>query len=133
MDGRNRTRARSILFIVACTIGLAVPAWPKDDEIERVLAENGKIRYEQYCTSCHGKDGAPGEKAKTDLRTYVARHGGKFPTSDWIAIVQEVRPNALHAAIWDQIRKDQVGSNADVSARGIVAQMARYVMSIQSK
>jgi mono/diheme cytochrome c family protein len=132
MNGRNRTPAWTVLFIVACGIGVAIPV-QAEDEIDRVLAENGKMKYEQYCTSCHGKDGAPGDKAKTDLRTYVKRHGGKFPAADWIAIVADTRPGALHTDVWDQIRRDQVGTNADVAARGMVGQMARYIISIQSK
>ncbi len=132
MDGRNRTRAWTVLFIVACGIGVAIPA-RAEDEVDRVLAENGKMRYDQYCTSCHGKDGAPGEKAKTDLRTYVKRHGGKFPASDWIAVITDTRPASVHTAVWEQAKKDQVGTNADVAARGMVGQIARYIISIQSK
>jgi len=120
------------VLLVACGIAVAIPAQAKD-EIDRVLAENGKVRYEQYCTSCHGHGGAPGEKAKSDLRSYVARHGGKFPAADWLAIVVGARPGSTHAAVWDQMRKDQVGTNADVVARGMVAEIARYVMSIQSQ
>lgn len=132
MDGRNHTRAWSVLFIVACGIAIAMPI-QANDELDQVLAEGGKRHYEHYCTSCHGQGGAPGEKAKGDLRTYVARHGGKFPVSDWIAIIADVRPASVHAAVWDQMRKDQVGTNADVAARGMVAEIARYVQSIQSK
>lgn len=132
MDGRSRTRAGIVLAVAACGLGLAGPA-RADDEIDRALAASGKMRYEQYCTSCHGKDGAPGSSAKSDLRTYVARHGGKFPASDWIAIVADTRPASVHAPVWETVKKGQEGSNADVAARGIVGQIARYVNSIQSK
>ncbi len=132
MDGRQRAQARSVLFTVACGIGLAGSALAAD-QIDEVLAAGGKMRYEQYCTSCHGKDGAPGAKAKTDLRTYVARHGGKFPASDWIAVVADTRPGSIHTEVWDDIRKESTGTNADVAARGIVGQIARYINSIQSK
>jgi mono/diheme cytochrome c family protein len=118
--------------MVAGGIGLATPA-QADDEVDRVLAESGKARYEQYCTSCHGQGGAPGSKAKSDLRTYVSRHGGKFPAADWLAVIMDTRPASIHTEVWDQIRKSQGGTNADVAARGIVGQIARYVMSIQAK
>ena len=131
-DRPNHARAWSIVVLVAGGIGFAIPVRAAD-EIDRVLAESGKTRYEHYCTSCHGPGGAPGEKAKSDLRSYVSRHGGKFPASDWIAIVAETRPSAIHTAVWEQMRKDQVGTNADVAARGMVAEIARYVVSIQTK
>ena len=129
---RNNSRARFLLPLIASSVGLAALAWA-DDEIDRVLAESGKVRYAQYCTPCHGEGGAPG-KAAVDLRTYVARHGGKFPAADWLAIVADSRPSSVHADVWDRIRRDQSGSlDAPVAARGTVGQIARYVNSIQSK
>jgi mono/diheme cytochrome c family protein len=124
-----------IVTLAACGIGLASPV-RAEDEIDRVLAENGKARYEQYCTSCHGVGGAPGATAKTDLRTYVARHGGKFPAADWLAIIADARPGSVHTDVWDRVKREQgssTSSSADVGARGIVGQIARYVNSIQSK
>lgn len=132
MDGRNQTRASLVLSIVACGIGLAIPV-QADDEIDRVIAASGKVRYEKYCTSCHGQGGAPGSKAKSDLRTYVARHGGKFPAADWLAIIADARPGSTHTPVWERIKRDQGGTNADVAARGIVGQIARYINSIQSQ
>lgn len=63
----------------------------------------------------------------------MARHGGKFPASDWIAVVADTRPGSIHTEVWDDIRKESTGTNADVAARGIVGQIARYINSIQSK
>jgi len=129
MDGWKRIGSRVALAIVACGV-VATPV--RADDIDRVLEEGGKARYQQYCTACHGPDGAPG-KAKADLRTYVARHGGKFPAADWLAIIADTRPASPHAPVWEQIRKDQLNTSGDVAARGVVGQIARYVMSIQSK
>jgi hypothetical protein len=140
MEGRNTWRLRGnprapillSLSLIACGVSLAAPAWA-DDEIEHVLAESGKVRYAQYCTPCHGGGGAPG-KAAVDLRTYVARHGGKFPAADWLSIIADTRPGSVHADVWERIRRDQTGSaDESVVARGIVGQIARYVNSIQSK
>lgn len=130
MDGWKRFGGPIAFALVACG-AFALPA-RADDEIDRVLQENGKMRYEQYCTTCHGADGAPGS-AKTDLRTYVARHGGKFPAADWLAIIADARPASPHAAVWERIRADQINTSGDVAARGVVGQIARYVMSIQAK
>jgi hypothetical protein len=132
MDARKRTRAWLVASMLAGGIGLATPAHA-DDEVDRVLAESGRTHYEKFCTSCHGQGGAPGSKAKSDLRTYVSRHGGKFPAADWIAIVTETRPASVHADVWETMRRSQEGTNAEPAARGMVGQIARYVMSIQAK
>jgi mono/diheme cytochrome c family protein len=132
MSGRKHSGASIVLCSVfVCGIVLAIPA-RADDEIDGVIAANGKVQYEHYCTSCHGQGGGPGAKAKTDLRTYVARHGGKFPASDWLAIIAESRPASPHAPVWDRIKRDQSNANASVAARGVVGQIARYINSIQS-
>jgi len=129
MDGWKRFGGPIAFVLVACG-ALAIPA-RADDDIDRVLQESGKVRYEQYCTACHGPDGAPGS-AKTDLRTYVKRHGGKFPAADWLAIIADTRPASPHTTVWERIRADQINTSGDVAARGVVGQIARYVMSIQA-
>lgn len=130
MDGRKRIGRRIAFAIVG--FGVFATRAHADDDIDRVLEEGGKARYQQYCTACHGPDGAPG-KSKADLRTYVARHGGKFPAADWLAIIADTRPASPHAPVWERIRNDQLNTSGDVAARGVVGQIARYVMSIQSK
>lgn len=129
----GHARTGIVLTLAVCGIALASSA-VADDEIDRVLAEHGKARYEQYWTSCHGPGGAPGAKAKTDLRHYVAAHGGKFPAHDWLAIIADTRPGSVHTEVWERIKASQDGSSTgDVGARAIVGQIARYVNSIQSK
>ena len=129
---RRNPCARLLLPLIALGIGYTAIA-RADDEIDRVLAESGKVRYAQYCTPCHGAGGAPGT-ANVDLRTYVARHGGKFPAADWLAIIADTRPGSVHADVWERIRREQTGgTDASIVARGIVGQIARYVNSIQSK
>ena len=130
MDGWKRIGSRTALALVACGF-LASPVRAEDD-IDRVLVESGKTRYQQYCTACHGLDGSPGT-AKSDLRTYVARHGGKFPAADWLAIIADTRPASPHTKVWENIRADQLNTSGEAAARGVVGQIARYVMSIQSK
>ena len=121
-----------LLPLIAWGVGSSLPVWA-DDEIDRALAEGGKVRYVQYCTPCHGEGGAPG-KAAVDLRTYVSRHGDKFPAADWLAILAGARPGSVHADVWERIRRDQSGgADASAVARGTVGQIARYVNSLQSK
>jgi mono/diheme cytochrome c family protein len=129
MDGRT---AWIFLPLVAWACASLPP--PRDaDDIDRALVAAGKVGYTQYCTPCHGEGGAPG-KVPVDLRTYVARHGGKFPAGDWLTVIADARPGAIHTDVWDRIQRDQsTRGDASASARGMVGQIARYVNSIQSK
>lgn len=138
MDDRTAWRSRStpvawiLLPLITWGVGSSLPV-RADDEIDRALAEGGKARYTQYCTPCHGEGGAPA-KAAIDLRTYVSRHGGKFPAADWLAVLADARPGSVHADVWERIRRDQPGGvDAPAAARGTVGQIARYVNSIQAK
>ena len=99
----------------------------------------GGIWYEQYCTPCHGPGGAPGSavfvatKQPVDLRTYVQRHGGKFPAGDWLMVVMAEPLQNPHTEIWQRIRQDEGGANSEIGARGKVRSIADYILSIQAK
>jgi mono/diheme cytochrome c family protein len=110
------------------------------DDIDEALSGAGKVWYEKYCMPCHGPGGAPGEAVSrateepVDLRTYVARHGGKFPASDWLAVIADARPGSVHAKVWRAISDAQPGAaGKDTAARGVLGSIARYVMSVQTK
>jgi len=126
-----------IILAVALATGTRVRA---QDQIDQSLSEAGKVWYDKYCTPCHGAGGAPGKavssttKQPVDLRTYVQRHGGTFPAADWLAVLADARPGGPHAAVWRSIRQGQAGTTGSAAAaRGIVGEIARYVMSIQAK
>ena len=100
----------------------------------------GSMWYEKYCTPCHGVGGAPGSavfaqtKQPVDLRTYVARNGGTFPTGEWLAVVFAEPPQNPHTEVWERIRRDETGGTIhEVGARGKVRSIADYVLSIQAK
>ena len=133
---------RLMAFLVALGGGWVVPNRARaDDELQKALSEAGRIWYETYCTACHGKGGAPGSaaypktKEPVDLRTYVQRHGGKFPAGEWIAIVAGSPQSPVHSEVWEKIRTQHQTSalSSVVEARGIVASIAEYVISVQTK
>jgi mono/diheme cytochrome c family protein len=110
------------------------------DEIDDALSTAGKVWYEKYCMPCHGPGGVPGDavysatKEPVDLRTYVQRHGGKFPANDWLAVIADARPGGVHAKVWRTITAAQPGvAGKDAIARGVLGSIARYVMSVQTK
>jgi hypothetical protein len=135
-------RPRASWALVALAIALVTGRGTRaraEDEIDQTLNEAGKVWYNRYCTPCHGAGGAPGKavysatKQPVDLRTYVQRHGGKFPAADWLAVLADARPGSVHARVWVDIRRGQAGTTAATSAaRGIVGQIARYVQSVQT-
>jgi hypothetical protein len=110
------------------------------DDIDEALSGAGKVWYEKYCTPCHGPGGAPGTaaygdtKEPVDLRSYVARHGGKFPASDWLTLIADARPGNLHTKVWEKIKESQVGVTFnEAAARGVLGSIARYINSVQTK
>lgn len=128
-------------FISATAVGVLVASAPA---AAQTLAESraaaGRVWYDRYCTQCHGPGGAPGKAVfagtedPVDLRNYVARHGGKFPGGQWIAVVEQTDATAPHADVWQEILKDQPQTLSQRPvARGIVVLIADYVKSVQTK
>jgi hypothetical protein len=133
---------RAIVLVVAVGGVLGLPNCVRaEDELQKALSEAGRIWYEKYCMPCHGPGGAPGSsvypdsKQPVDLRTYVQRHGGKFPAGEWIAVITGAQPGRVHSEVWEKIRRGHAasGPSGNIEARGIVAAIAEYVISVQTK
>src|SRR5512135_345531 len=101
---RTCVLSRVVVLVIALGGVWFVPNCAKaaDDELQKARSEAGRVWYERYCTPCHGEGGAPGSaaypqtKEPVDLRTYVQRHGGKFPAGEWIAIVAGSPRSPVH-------------------------------------
>jgi len=144
---RARSQIRTVaVHVVALAVALiscwAVPSRsPGQDQQPPQRGEGGHIWYDKYCTPCHGPGGAPGtavfpdSKQPVDLRTYVQRHGGQFPRGDWLAVVFGDPVRNTHGVVWGKIRSDEGGTTpgSETVARGIIATIADYVISIQAK
>ena len=101
---------------------------------------HGRMLYDKYCTACHGVGGAPGSavfvgnKQAVDLRTYVQRSGGSFPSGDWLQVVIAAPPQNPHTEIWERMRQDEGGgTSSEIAARAKVRSIADYVLSFQAK
>ena len=139
------TRLDRRLFTAA--IGVLVAGVPvasakntAEDAIDQAHVAAGRVWYDTYCKPCHGPGGGPGSAVyrgtdKTvDLRRYVARNNGIFPAHEWIAVVEHVDLTSPHADVWERIRRAQAGaSEHGPAARGVVALVADYIISIQTK
>ena len=134
---------RVMVLVVALGGVLVVPncARAEEDELQKARSEAGRIWYEKDCVPCHGKGGAPGKavyrdsKQPVDLRVYVQRHGGKFPAGNWLTVVFGPQTDNPHSKAWEKLRRQHQtsGASGNIEARGIVASIADYVISVQTK
>lgn len=129
----------AILVIVGCLTPLRSSA---GDEVRDARVEKGKLWYDKYCTPCHGAAGAPGSavfpatKKPVDLRTIAQRNGGNFPSMRWWELVFSSHPAGVHGKAWERVRNDQsetIEVQRDMAAHSVVANIERYVESIQKK
>jgi len=130
-----------VVFVAALAGGWVVPNHVRaEDELQRARSEAGRVWYEKYCVPCHGAGGAPGKavyranKQPVDLRSYVQRHGGEFPAANWIAAVYSPNPAHTHSKVWEDLKRAQgTGQHPEFGARGVVAVIADYIISVQTK
>jgi len=137
------SRTTAYLFSLMTTLivaGIPSRVMSAENPLEQVHVAAGKVWYEKYCTSCHGQAGGSGSAVyrgtdkPVDLRTYVKRNNGIFPAIEWMAIIEHVDLSAPHATVWEKIRTDQeAGAGQGAVARGIVALIADYIISVQTK
>jgi mono/diheme cytochrome c family protein len=131
-----------VALLLAFGANWVVPncARAEEDEVQKARVEAGRVWYEKYCVPCHGAGGAPGKavyranKQPVDLRSYVQRHGGAFPAADWIAAVYSPNPAGTHSKVWENLKRAQgAGQHPEFGARGVVAVIADYIISVQTK
>jgi hypothetical protein len=127
----------AMVVIIGCLTPLRSDA---GDHVEDLRVQKGKLWYDKYCTPCHGPGGTPGSavfaatKKPIDLRTYQQRNGGRFPSARWWDVTFNSQPGDVHTDVWERIRSQQSETvDRDITARGVVANIEEYVMSIQSK
>ncbi len=74
-------------------------------------------------------------KEPIDLWGYVQRHGGKFPAGQWLSVVFGPEPHPTgQDKVWQKIRREHGGAYpAMLWPGGIVASIADYIISVQSK
>lgn len=139
--GRRRCAIGVIVTAAALIGGCVHPRCAKAQDSPSSTPGSGRVWYEKYCTPCHGVGGAPGSavfvksKEPVDLRTYVQRHGGKFPAADWLMVVFAQPLNNPHTEVWGRIRGEEQGggTSSDAAARAKVRWIADYIVSIQAK
>ena len=140
MTGLARRLFTAAIGVLVAGVPVASAKSTAEDAIDQAHVAAGRVWYVTYCKPCHGPGGGPGSALyrgtdKTvDLRRYVARNNGIFPAHEWIAVVEHVDLTSPHADVWERIRRAQAGaSEQGPAARGVVALVADYIISIQTK
>ena len=109
----------------------------------------GKVLYQKYCESCHGKDGkgdgdvAPTLKSQpTDLTQLAKRNGGHFPFDKTVLIVDGRSPVRAHGTsdmpVWGErfeaaISPSGGGGREEPRVKGRIRLIVDYLRSIQEK
>ena len=113
---------------------------------EQVVLTSGKLEYQSYCTSCHGKDGKGGgpmadlwKKPPANLTLLSKRNNGQFPfwrvyrTIDGREEVMAHGPRAM--PIWGSrfLMEEGGGPLDEHTVLGRILALVYYVESLQQK
>lgn len=104
-------------------------------------AAKGKVIYERYCASCHGKEArgdgalAPDLRiAPPDLTTLAAKNHGKFPFDVVAQAVDGRKTTRGHGApdmpVWGEIFP-KTGGTESPSVSSAVGRLTHYLWSVQ--
>ena len=110
----------------------------------RAAEDEGREVFLRYCSSCHGAggkgDGPVAETLKVkpaDLTQISKRHGGKFPGTRVMQIIDGTETIRAHGAgempVWGEVFKEggPAGIEPRAKAAGRVSILTNYVESIQ--
>jgi mono/diheme cytochrome c family protein len=111
--------------------------------VERVNPTDGKLMYASYCAPCHGADGRGSgpvagvlKSQPTDLTTLAKAHGGKFPDTHVLAVLQFGSDVPAHGTAQMPVWGPILGSISNVHTQEKALRMSnlsRYLQSIQAK
>jgi mono/diheme cytochrome c family protein len=111
--------------------------------VERVNPTDGKLMYTSYCAPCHGADGRGSgpvagvlKSQPTDLTTLAKAHGGKFPDTHVLAVLQFGSDVPAHGTAQMPVWGPILGSISNVHTQEKALRMSnlsRYLQSIQAK
>jgi len=119
-------------------LGVPIHAQAKPDA---PAAARGKVIYQRYCGSCHGKeargDGALASDlrvAPPDLTTLAAKNGGKFPFDSVAQAIDGRKTTRGHGAsdmpVWGEVFPKTGGTDSS-SVSTAVGRLTHYLWSVQ--
>jgi mono/diheme cytochrome c family protein len=115
----------------------------KQVPVKSTSAQSGSQMFEQYCATCHGKDGkgsgpaAAAMKAPpADLTQLARKNGGKFPTDHIYQVIGAESDLPAHGSrempVWGPIFRQMERGDAGMIKLRIV-NLTQYIQSLQAK
>jgi mono/diheme cytochrome c family protein len=135
------------IAVIVCTIGALL--WIRSDEglaqqksSQEEVALSGKPLYDQYCATCHGRDGKGGGPSAnllsvkpTDLTQIAKNNKGDFPFWSVYDAIDGRKLVKGHGdremPIWGQALTLGGSTAAGAQARGQILALVHYIQSIQ--
>jgi len=108
-------------------------------------ANNGKQMYVNLCAPCHGADGkgngpaaAALKKQPADLAALSRNHGGKFPSTHIVSVLEFGAANPSHGMAempsWGPMLGSVDTATNDANVRALrIRNLSRYLQSLQEK
>jgi mono/diheme cytochrome c family protein len=128
-----------LLWVTPAPVGAQTSA-------EQEVASGGKPAFEQYCATCHGRDGKGGGVASNlltikpaDLTAISKKNNGTFPFWHVYSTIDGREDVKGHGSrempIWGAEFRAQAGSSpvAQSQVRGRILELVYYLQSIQAK
>jgi mono/diheme cytochrome c family protein len=111
--------------------------------VERTNPTDGKQMYSNYCAPCHGADGRGSgpvagvlKSQPTDLTALAKAHGGKFPDTHVMAVLQFGSDVPAHGTaqmpVWGPIL-GSISNNHTQEKALRMSNLSRYLQSIQAR
>ena len=113
--------------------------------VTKAPANDGKQMYVNYCAPCHGVDGRGNgpvasalKKQPTNLAALSRNHGGKFPSTHIVSVLQFGATNPSHGSaempVWGPMLGTVDTAANEASQRALrISNLSRYLQSLQEK
>jgi mono/diheme cytochrome c family protein len=141
------------LFLAALAVALAAGIGYANQSTSRKVvipvsktpATNGRQMYVNYCAPCHGTDGrgqgpvaAALKRQPADLALLSKNHGGKFPSTHIVSVLQFGTANPSHGTaempVWGPVLGNLDSTNAEANLRVLrISNLSSYLETLQAK
>jgi mono/diheme cytochrome c family protein len=136
----------AVLLLVSAALGVLGAQNPPNVKmvpVKPTSAASGQQMFNNYCATCHGKEGRGDgpvavalKKAPADLSSLAVRNNGKFPE---LEIYHSILGDGMIAAhgsqempVWGDVLKS-LDADTDSMVRLRIANLTSYVKSLQRK
>ena len=130
------------LSVTLCVVGVSGSAQTAPRTAATAAIERGRVSYDQYCASCHGKNGKGDGSAAATMRnkppdlTLMEKRFGIFVDAQLESAIRGTDPIVAHGSpgmmLWAAIlRRDAANGRAEGDTR--IADLIAFIRSIQQK